>query len=165
MKLSLIAAISENNVIGKDNKLPWHIPEDLQRFHKITTGHPIIMGRKTYDSIGRPLPGRLNIVITRDSSYKNEAIKIVHSLDEAINIATQHESLNQSSIEKEIFVIGGGQVFRQAIEKADKLYLTIVHITIDGDAQFPDFSQFPKKVFEKDGESNGYTYTFVDLEK
>ncbi len=165
MKISLIAALSENNVIGKDNKLPWNIPEDLKRFKKLTLGHPIIMGRKTFESIGRPLPGRLNIVISRNFSYQDDSVKVMSSLDEAITFAKRQEELMPLPHENEIFIIGGGQVFEQAITKADKLYLTIVHVTLDGDAFFPDYSAFTKKIVEQDGESNGYNYTFVDLEK
>lgn len=157
-KISLIVAMSENRVIGKDNKLPWHIPEDLRRFKSVTSGHPVIMGRKTYDSIGRPLPGRLNIVITRDHTYRNDAVSVVYSLDDAIKLASQSD-------EQEIFIIGGGQIFEQAITLAHKLYLTVVHTEIEGDTYFPDFSVFSKKVFEQKGNTDEYSYTFFELEK
>lgn len=166
LTISLIAALSENRVIGRDNKLPWHIPEDLKRFKDITAGHPVIMGRKTYQSIGRLLPNRLNIIITRDVSFKIEGAKIVSSLEAAIEKASEAEILKQvQDDEMEIFIIGGGQIFEQAIDRADKLYLTIVHTTIEGDAFFPDYSAFTNVTFKKDSESNGYRYTFLDLER
>ena len=150
--------MSENRVIGKDNKLPWYIPEDLKRFKAVTSGHPVIMGRKTYDSIGRPLPGRLNIVITRDHTYQNDAVSVVHSLDDAIKLST-------SADEAELFIIGGGQIFEQALSLADKLYLTVVHTEIEGDTYFPDYSAFTKKTFEQKGNTDDYSYTFFELEK
>ncbi|HRN96157.1 MAG TPA: dihydrofolate reductase [Candidatus Levybacteria bacterium] len=158
MKISLIAAISENKVIGRDNALPWHISEDLKRFKAITKGHPVIMGRKTYESIGRLLPNRTNIIITRDKDYKvNEAIT-VSSIESAIEEAKKVD-------QEEIFIIGGGQIFEQVIEIADKLYLTIVHTSIDGDVYFPDYSEFTEEIYKKDSSNENFTYTFLDLEK
>jgi dihydrofolate reductase len=160
MKISLIVAVSENKVIGRDNQLPWSIPEDLKRFKRLTTGHPIVMGRKTYDSIGRPLPGRTNIVITRDpAKVTATGIDVVSSLDEALAKAAVSPGA------EEVFVIGGGQIFQQAIVKADKLYLTIIHKMVQGDTFLPDYSSFTKETFRQDGASEDYTYTFVDLEK
>lgn len=156
--ISVISAISENRAIGKDNKLLWHIPEDLQRFKSITKGHPVIMGRITYESMGRLLPQRLNIIITRDKRYKVDGAVIVSSLDDAIDEAKKENN-------NEIFVIGGGQIYSQAIGIADKLYLTIVHKEIDGDTFFPDYSKFRNIVFKKKSESEGYKYTFLDLVK
>lgn len=158
LKISLIAAISENRVIGKDNALLWHISEDLKRFKELTKGHPVIMGRKTYESIGRLLPNRKNIIITRDVDYKLEGAVIVNSLEEALRQA-------QSISTDEIFIIGGGQIFEQAIQIADKLYLTIVHTTIEGDTFFPDYSQFSKVISKKDSSNEEFSYTFLDLEK
>ena len=157
-KVSLIAALSENRVIGKGNSLPWHIPEDLKHFKEVTSGHPVIMGRKTFESIGRLLPKRLNIVISRDKSYVVEGATMTHSLEETIAIAGNYDK-------KEIFVIGGGQIFEQSINRADRLYLTIVHTDIEGDAFFPDFSSFTKIVDERKGETDTYRYTFLTLEK
>lgn len=157
--ISIIAAISTNKVIGRDNKLPWHIPEDLKRFKDLTKGHTIIMGRKTYESIGRPLPLRTNIIITRDQTYTIDGCVIVHSLDEAIRKAQEIDT-------DEIFIIGGGEIFRQAIQTTDKLYLTIVETLIEGDAFFPDFEQdFTNETFRQEGESNGYAFTFRDLKR
>lgn len=157
-RLSLIAALSKNRVIGKDNKLPWHIPEDLKRFQSLTSNHPIIMGRKTFESIGRVLPNRTNIVITRDPSWGHDGVLVSHSLEEALEIAKKHVS-------QEIFVIGGGQIFEQAIKKADKLYLTVVDSEIAGDAFFPDFSEFKKITFQKTGQSGDLKFTFMELER
>lgn len=157
MKISLIAAIGENRELGKDNKLLWDIPEDLKRFREKTSGHTIIMGRKTFESIGRPLPNRTNIVVTRDVNYEQKGVIIVHSLEEAFRQVQNKE--------EEIFIIGGGQIFEQSIGLADKLYLTIVHKKFDADAFFPDYSMFKKVVFKQEGESNSYKYTFLELEK
>lgn len=169
MKISLIAAISENNVIGKDNSLPWHIPEDLKRFKEITSGHPVIMGRKTYESIGRLLPNRVNIIITRDKDYKVEGAVVVHTLDEAIAEASapHPDLLPQEEKEEveEVFILGGGQIFEQAMDIADKLYLTIVHTEIEGDVYFPEYSGFSKETYRMESSNEKYKYTFLDLEK
>lgn len=154
-KISIIVAVAgKKRVIGKRGALPWYIPAELKRFKEITTGHPIIMGRKTHESIGRALPGRTNIVITRDPNYQAEGCIVVHSLDEAIKVAK----------EKEIFIIGGGQIYEQALPRADKLYLTYIEKQIEGDVFFPDYSQFKKKVNESDWqEHEGYKYKFLEL--
>lgn len=159
MKISLIAAISKNKVIGRDNKIPWHISADFKRFKEITMGHPIIMGRKTFESIGKPLSGRTNIVITRDENYSSEGITVTHSIEDAIELAKQKEGND------EIFILGGGQIFDQSMSLADKLYLTIVDQEVEGDVYFPDYSGFKKVAFEKAGEENGLKYKFIDLEK
>lgn len=157
MKIILIAALSENRVIGKDNKLIWHIPDDLKHFKEKTSGHPVIMGRKTFESIGRLLPNRTNIIITRDKEYKVEGALIVHSLDEAISTA-------QKNTEKEVFIIGGGQIFEQAIKIADKLYLTIIEGEFEGDAFFPDYSNFKKITESETLEYNGMKYKFCTFQ-
>ena len=157
-RISLIAALSENRVIGKENSLPWHIPEDLKHFKEVTSGHPVIMGRKTFESIGRLLPKRLNIVISRDKSYVVEGATMANSLEEALEIAGNYDK-------KEIFVIGGGQIFEQAMQYADRLYLTLVHTELEGDAFFPDFSKYTKIIDEREGETDQYRYTFLTLEK
>ncbi len=182
MKISIIAAMDDKRGIGKDNRLPWYIPEDLQRFKKLTTGLPIIMGRKTFESIGRVLPNRTNIVITRDKSFDphnhhkisnckicdglelNQFI-IVHLLEEAIEKANEIRKLGQDGKTKEIFIIGGGQIFQQALPLADKLYLTIVEGNYICDTFFPDYSDFKKVVFEQKGESSGYKYKFLELRR
>lgn len=157
-KICLIAALSENRVIGKDNALPWHIPEDLKHFKEVTSGHPVIMGRKTFESIRRLLPRRLNIVVSRDPTYVVEGATMAHSLEQALEIARNYER-------DEIFVLGGGQIFEEAISIADRLYLTIVHTEIEGDAFFPDFSKYTKVVDEREGKSEVYSYTFKTLER
>lgn len=130
MRLSIIVAVSENGVIGRDNDLPWKLPDDLKFFRKTTSGFPIIMGRKNYESIGRPLPNRHNIVISRDPHLKIEGCDCVTSLDDAIVLA-------QADGTEEAFVIGGGQIYAQALSKADRLYVTRVHAEIKGDVTFP----------------------------
>ena len=158
-RISIIAAMTEDRVIGRDNKLPWHIPEDLKRFKNLTTGHPVIMGRRTFESIGRLLPGRTNISISRDLNYAVEDAVIVHSLEEAL---VEAESAEGS---EEIFIIGGGQIFTQAIGMADRLYLTIVHARVTGDAYFPEYQEFGKVVERDDHGGDKYDYTFLTLEK
>lgn len=134
MILSLIVAMSKNRVIGNQGKIPWHLPEDLAHFKKTTMGHPIIMGRKTFDSIGKPLPERKNIVITRNPEWKHEGILRVSSLEDA---------LKDCEAESEVFIIGGGEIYAQAYPKANRLILTVIEKEFEGDTFFP----FP---FEKD---------------
>ncbi|AXG73327.1 dihydrofolate reductase [Flavobacterium arcticum] len=129
MTITLIAAAAENNALGKDNQMVWHLPDDFKRFKKLTTGHCIIMGRKTLESMNGALPNRTNIVITRQKDYTYEGCTIVHSLDEALSACPQDE---------EVFVIGGGEIYKQAIDKADKVELTRVHTTVEADAYFPE---------------------------
>ncbi|MBI3261208.1 dihydrofolate reductase [Candidatus Berkelbacteria bacterium] len=154
--ISLIAVIDEGRAIGKDNKLIWDLPSDLKRFKQITTGHPIVMGRKTFESIGRPLPNRTNIIITRDQRYTAAGCVVVHSLDEAL---TKARAIEQN----EIFVIGGGQIFEQVIGKANKLYLTIVKGRHDADSFFPDYSAFTKVLNQESGSENGLSFTYLEL--
>ena len=155
--ISIIAVIGKNRELGKDNKLLWHIPGDLPRFKQLTTGHPIIMGRKTFQSIGRPLPGRTNIVIT--STLTHEGILTAQSLEEAI------EKAKKSPGSEEIFIIGGGSTYTQGIERTDRLYLTIVDATAEADTFFPDYSQFTKKISEQKQENGGFHFTYLTLEK
>src|SRR5215204_5513926 len=133
MILSLLVAASENHVIGKDNKLPWHLPNDLKYFKNLTWGMPILMGRKTFESIGKALPGRKSIVITRNNNWQHEGVEVVHSIEEAIKKA-------ESFGVKEIFVIGGAEIFNTSLPKADRIYLTRIHHNFDGDAHFPQVS-------------------------
>lgn len=128
MKISIIVAASANNVIGVDGGLPWHLPEDLRRFKEITMGKPMIMGRATWESIGRALPGRTSIVVTRSAGYEAEDAIVVDSIDAAIQAAGDVD---------EIMVIGGGQIYRQVLARADRIYLTRIHATLDGDTRFP----------------------------
>lgn len=127
--VSLIVAVAANGVIGCENRLIWHISEDLKRFRRITTAHAVVMGRKTFESIGRPLPGRTNVVITRDQTYSREGITVVNSIEQAIALFPPTE---------EIFIIGGGEIYNQTIDLAEKIYLTLVDQTPEGDTYFPD---------------------------
>jgi dihydrofolate reductase len=155
--LSIIAVIGKNRELGKDNHLLWNLPGDLKRFRVITRGHSVIMGRKTFRSIGRPLPNRTNIVISRQE--KIHGVIVAHSLDEAI------EKAKSASGNEEIFVIGGGSVYAQAIDKADRLYLTVVDAVAPGaDTFFPDFSQFTKVIEETAQEELGIRYMYRTLE-
>jgi len=129
MIVSLVAAAAENNAIGKDNELLWHLPTDLKHFKNITSGHAIIMGRKTFDSVGKPLPNRRNIVITRQKNLHVEGVEFVNSLPEALSLDFSEE---------EVYVVGGAEIYKQAIEIADKIYLTRVYASYDGDAFFPE---------------------------
>jgi len=157
-KISIICAISENRAIGKDNKLLWYITNDLNRFKELTSGHVVLMGRNTFLSIGRSLPNRTNIIITQDKRYKAAGCIVCYSLEEAIETAKQYE-------EDEIFIIGGGQIYKQTIGLVDKLYLTVVESEFEADTFFPDYSAFKNVVFEKSEESDGYKYKFLELER
>ena len=126
--ITLIVAVADNGVIGRDNALPWHLPEDLKRFKRLTMGKPIVMGRKTYESIGKPLPGRHNIVVTRDTNYQRDGITVVHGVDEAVKAADDAP---------EIMVIGGADLFRLFLPRAGRVHLTRVHAQVDGDVMWP----------------------------
>ena len=130
--LSIIVAIADNGVIGINNSLPWHLPEDLKRFKLLTTGHHIIMGRKTYESLGRLLPGRITVIVTRNADYKLEGALIAHSLESAIALCKNDD---------EVFVIGGAELYKDSLKIADKLYITEVDLTVEGDAFFPKFDK------------------------
>lgn len=138
MKIAMIAAVAENNAIGINNKMPWYLPGDLRYFKAVTMGKPIIMGRKTFDSLHKPLPGRTNIVITRDQDWQHEGVKVVHSLNEALVLAEDIAFINGND---EIMVIGGAQIYAQALDKADRLYLTRVYQGFEGDAFFPEIEE------------------------
>jgi dihydrofolate reductase len=138
MKLSLIVAMSRNGVIGLDNRLPWHLPEDLRYFKSVTMGKPIIMGRKTFDSIGRPLPGRCNIVVTRNPSWTESGVKVAQTMEQAILLGQQ---ACQASGGDELMVIGGEQIYSATVASADRIYLTEVDADIKGDAFFPAFNR------------------------
>ncbi len=156
MKLSLIAAMANNRVIGIENRLPWHLPADLQHFKKITMGKPILMGRKTYESIGRPLPGRENIVLTRDENFKPAGCTVYHSIEDALTATKDYE---------EVMVIGGDSFYQQLISKAGQLYLTFIELDIEGDAFFPEVSldewqEVERETFEASGAVEfGYSFT------
>jgi dihydrofolate reductase len=162
LKLSIIVATAEKGVIGKDNQLIWHLPEDLKMFRRLTTGHVIIMGRKTFESIGKPLPNRTSIIISRNTDYLVEGCIVVGSLEEAIEKAKEIET-------EEAFIIGGAQIYALALEMADKVYLTQVHHNFEGDAFFPVldtniWTETERKSFQPD-EKHAYAFDFVTLEK
>lgn len=136
--LALIAAMSRNRVIGVDNKLPWYLPEDLQFFKRMTQGKPLVMGRKTFESIGRALPGRLNIVVTRDPAFEAPGVRVCHDLASAFDLA-DHQALIDGV--EEIMIMGGAQIYEQALPWASRLYLTEVDIEIEGDARFPEWDE------------------------
>lgn len=156
-KISIICAMSENRAIGKDNKLLWHIPEDLKFFREKTLNHPIIMGRKTFESIGKALPKRTNIVITRDAEYQADGVSVVGSLEEALSFAKKEET-------EEIFIIGGGQIYKEAMEYADTLYLTIIKGNFDADTFFPEYSGF--REMSRESHNNGeYEFDFITMQR
>ncbi len=155
--ISIIAAIGKKRELGADNKLLWQIPEDMKRFRETTFNHPIIMGRKTYESIGRPLPKRTNIIITRDRTVHVSGGIVVHTLGEALKKAEEVGS-------DEIFIIGGGQIYEQAINLTDKLYLTIVDKEYkEADTFFPNYQDFQKILSKKEGVEGTLRYTFLEL--
>ncbi|TWX68493.1 type 3 dihydrofolate reductase [Colwellia demingiae] len=134
--LSMIVATADNNIIGKNNDMPWHLPADLAYFKKVTLGKPIIMGRKTFESIGRPLPGRRNIVISRDENYQAKGVDSVTSVEQALALV---DGSDGSEGADEIMVIGGGAIYEHCLPKADRLYITHIKAAIDGDTQFPNY--------------------------
>jgi dihydrofolate reductase len=158
----MIVAQSSNRVIGRDNKLPWYLPGDLKYFKQATMGKPIIMGRKTFESIGKPLPGRLNIVISRDASFTAQGIKVVMSLPEAIELAESQALIDGVD---EAMIIGGAQIYALALPEAERLYITQVHADIEGDAYFPEFNrsqwtELGREDFSAQG-PNPYDYSFI----
>jgi len=142
--VTLIVAVADNGVIGRDNALPWHLPEDLKRFKRLTMGKPIIMGRKTFESIGKPLPGRQNIVVTRDTNYRRDGVTVVHDADAALRAA---------GAVPEIMVIGGAELFRTLLPRAGRLLLTRVHGNIDGDVVWPALDERAWRVVERESHS------------
>jgi len=160
MSVSIIVALSENHVIGSGNQLPWKLSGDLKRVKALTMGHHLIMGRKTYESIGRPLPGRTNVIITRNNAYAPEGCVVVNSLSEALFVAKD---------DPEVFVFGGGEIFREALPLVSKIYLTHVHCTIDGDTHFPELNlsewiELDHREFKAD-EKNQFDYSFITLQR
>lgn len=135
VKLAVIVAAADNGVIGRNGALPWHLPEDLRYFKRVTLGKPIVMGRKTYESIGKPLPGRTNIVVSRNTHFRAEGVRVVASLEEALQLA---ETIAENDAIDELMVIGGAQIYAEALLRADRLYYTAVHCSVDGDAVLPE---------------------------
>jgi len=166
IRLALIVAAAENGVIGRNNALPWYLPEDLRYFKRVTMGKPIIMGRKTFASIGKPLPGRTNIVITRNPSFLAEGVKVVSSLAAALELAQQLAVVDDA---EEAVVIGGAEIYQAALPFADRLYFTEVHASFEGDAVLPaiEWAQWREVSRERHAAQapNPYDYSFVCYER
>lgn len=160
MLITAVVAMSENRVIGNNNKLPWHLPADLQHFKAVTMDKPILMGRKTYDSIGRPLPGRCNIIITRDSDFQAAGCVVANSIECALKAAAYSE---------EACIIGGALLYEQMLPRIERIYMTVIHHNFSGDALFPELNQsewneIKREDFQPD-EKNNYPYSFVTLDR
>ncbi|WP_421938915.1 dihydrofolate reductase [Pedobacter sp.] len=161
MSISIAVAVGENFAIGKNNQLLWHMPADLKFFKQTTTGHTVIMGRKTFDSVGRPLPNRRNIVITRDTQLKINGVEVVNSLPEALEITKEEE--------KPVFIVGGAEIYKQALPLTHTLFLTTIHHQFEADTFFPPINRSEWKVVKSErhaaDEKNPYDYTFEVLER
>lgn len=160
--ISFLVAMDQNNVIGYNNDIPWHLPRDLRFFRELTTGHTIIMGRKTYDSIGKPLPNRRNVVITRQNVELPDEVEVIHDLN------TLYE-WHKENPHEELFVIGGGNIFKQVLPHADRMYITLIEDTFEGDTYFPDFPEEEWTLTEKEkgekDEKNPYDYYFLQYDR
>src|SRR3990167_3943942 len=160
--ISAIAAMTEHRVIGKGNKMPWHLPADLKHFKTITNGHQVLMGRKTYESIGNPLPNRTNIILTRDHKYSAPDCIILNDAESAVSLATELDM-------DEIFVIGGAEIYRQLMPQIQRVYLTIVHHDFEGDAFFPELKMDEWQEISRErntaDEKNKFDYSFVVMER
>lgn len=157
--ISLLVAHDLNRVIGIDNKMPWHIPEELGYFKKVTMGKSVVMGRKTFESIGRPLPGRLNIIVTRNEGYSANGVEVVHNLDSAVERGKQFSD--------EVVIIGGAEIFNLSMEIADRLYITVIRNEYEGDTFFPEYGDDWKLVSESEEQhtKEGITYTYLIYDK
>lgn len=155
MTVTIIAAMAENRVIGKDGAMPWHLPDDLARFKAITLGHPVIMGRKTFASIGKPLPGRFNIVLSRQEAYAPEGVAVARTLAEALALA---------GTAGEVFICGGGEVYREALPLADHIHLTVVHRPFEGDTTFPGLPADFVETAREEGKGEP-PHTFITFER
>lgn len=155
--LSHIVAASENNIIGMEGRLPWHLPNDFKYFKNKTWGMPVIMGRNTFEDMEKELPGRMNIVVTKKNDWQAQNVFVTHSIDEAIEKAKESDA-------KEIFIIGGGEIFKQTIEIVNRIYLTRVHAVVKGDTSYPEINREKWKLVKSDSfpadEKNNYPYTF-----
>ncbi len=161
MSISIIAAMGQNRVIGKGNGLPWNLPADTRFFKEATRGHPVIMGRKTFDTMGKPLPNRRNIVITRQSELEISGAEVVHTLEEAL------ERVDAAS--EEVFIIGGAEIYRMALAIADRMYLTLIHESFDGDTFFPEFVEshwtLGSREDHEPDERNAHAFSFLTYER
>mgnify|MGYP006280412203 CR=1 FL=1 len=159
MIISHIVAVSKNWVIGKNNDLPWRMPSDAQYFHDVTMGHPVIMGRKNYEANKKALPGRLNIVITRKSDFQPEDAMVVNSIDQAFGIVNH----------REVFIVGGGDIYKQTLDIADRIYITVIDTIVDGDTYYPEINFDDYKVLKEEkhwaDEENPHDWTYYVLEK
>jgi len=160
MLLSLIAAMAKDRVIGKDNAMPWHLPADLRHFKAVTLGKPVVMGRRTFESIGRPLPGRRNLVISRNPQWQVEGVEVASSLEAALALLADCD---------EVMIIGGGQLYTEALPRADRLYLTYIDAQLSGDTHFPDYMPLGWQELERTrhpaDEKNAYACEFVTLSR
>jgi dihydrofolate reductase len=169
--ISIIAAIGNNNALGKDNQLLWHLPADMKHFKELTSGHTVIMGRKTFESIGKPLPNRRNIVITRDGAYWQPDIEVAHSLEEALKLALLEygKEFEENQEEVEVFIIGGGEIYNQAMNKANKLYITQIDNSPDADTFFPKINLIEWKEISREehgpDEAHSLSYAFIEYSK
>ena len=163
MRLSIIAALASNNVIGRNNRIPWRLSTDLKRLKAITMGHHVIMGRKTFESIGKPLPGRVNVVITRQTNFAPAGVTVVHSFEDAVQLAA-------NARDEEAFVAGGTEIYAQALHRADRMYLTRVHAEVEGDTFFPEFDDVSEwrltdaEHFDAD-QKNEYPFSFLTYDR
>ena len=166
MQLSVIVAAARNGVIGRNNALPWHLPEDLKYFKRVTMGKPILMGRKTFESIGRALPGRSNLVITRNGEWQAEGVQVVRSLEAALSLA---EDIALIDGVDELMVIGGAQIYAEALPRAERIYLTEVDADVEGDAYLPAIDRSAwlevSREVHAPSETNPYPYSFVVLDR
>jgi len=166
LTLSIVVAVAENGVIGKDNQLPWHLPEDLKYFKRTTMGHPIVMGRKTFESIGRPLPGRTNIVVTRQEQWQADGVEVAHSLDDALAIANK---VGANDGVEQAMLIGGAELYKQGLAACKHLYLTEVQAAVDGDAFFPELDRSEWREVRREShlasDNNPHAYAFVLFER
>ena len=160
MKISLIVAMDQNGLIGSNNDLPWRLSSDLKQFKAITMGSPIIMGRKTHESIGRPLPGRTNVIVTRNTQYHADGCEVIHDLSDIESFCKGHH---------EIFIMGGAELYKQSLHLIDRIYLTEVHAQLDGDTYFPEFDRAHWQEVERQDftadDKNDYDYSFVVMDR
>lgn len=162
MVISHIVAVSRNFVIGKNNSLPWRMPADMRYFHKVTDGHIVIMGRKNYEANGKALKNRTNIVITRNNAFRPDDALVTHDIDKALEIA-------RSDHPEEVFIVGGGEIYKQTLDRADRIYITVIETEVEGDAHYPkiDFSDYTivSRIHKKADQQNPYDHTYYILEK
>jgi dihydrofolate reductase len=160
MIISIIAAMDKNRLIGKDNRIPWRLPADMRRFRRMTLGKPVVMGRRTFESLGKPLKKRINVVLTRNHDYQAEGCIVVHSIEEVLDVVKDHQ---------EVMICGGAPIYAQFLPRADRLYLTRIHDCFEGDVYFPAFNldewQEIERIDYQPDENNPYPYSFLSLQK